>query len=223
LTLTSDDLESHIVVNVSLTLTNTTIWFVAALCLIVDVRTDGHFTGFIRSSLRRWPKNSPKRDWGHLVTLTLTSDDLEKHIVVNVSSTLTNTSIWFVVALCFIVDGTDGHFYRFIRSSLRRWSNNKWYRVGKSRNSKRSQCMLFDKHINDKIVKAYSKLGLIFTNMSRDCFLLLYKSTGWAKKGGHYIWPSISLKRLNQFAWFLVHFNIVLFWAHVLIVYWTNL
>jgi len=48
--LTSDDLESHIVVNVSLTLTNTTIWFVAALCIIVDVRslrTDGHFTGFI--------------------------------------------------------------------------------------------------------------------------------------------------------------------------------
>ena len=41
LTLTSDDLESHIVVNVSSTLTNTTIWFVAALSLIVDVRTDG--------------------------------------------------------------------------------------------------------------------------------------------------------------------------------------
>jgi len=39
LTLTSDDLESHIVVNVSSTLTNTTIWFVAALSLIVDVRT----------------------------------------------------------------------------------------------------------------------------------------------------------------------------------------
>ena len=41
LTLTSDDLESHIVVNVSSTLTNITIWFVAALCLIVDVRTYG--------------------------------------------------------------------------------------------------------------------------------------------------------------------------------------
>ena len=39
LTLTSDDLESHIVMNVSSTLTNTTIWFVAALSLIVDVRT----------------------------------------------------------------------------------------------------------------------------------------------------------------------------------------
>jgi len=39
LNLTSDDLESHIVVNVSPTLTNTTIWFVAALCFIVDVRT----------------------------------------------------------------------------------------------------------------------------------------------------------------------------------------
>ena len=41
LTLTSDDLESDIVVNVSSTLTKTTIWFVAALSLIVDVgRTD---------------------------------------------------------------------------------------------------------------------------------------------------------------------------------------
>jgi len=38
-TLTSDDLESHIIVNASSTLTNSTIWFVAALSLIVDVRT----------------------------------------------------------------------------------------------------------------------------------------------------------------------------------------
>jgi len=38
------------------------------------------------------------------VTLTLTSDDLESHIVMNVSSTLTNTTIWFVAALCFIMD-----------------------------------------------------------------------------------------------------------------------
>ena len=59
LTLTWNDLESHIVVNVSLTLTNTTIWFVAALSLIVDVPTYGRtylrtdiFTRFIRSSLR---------------------------------------------------------------------------------------------------------------------------------------------------------------------------
>jgi len=44
LTLTKDDLESHIVVNVSLTLTNITIWFVAALCLIVDVQTYGRNT-----------------------------------------------------------------------------------------------------------------------------------------------------------------------------------
>jgi len=42
---TSDDVESHIVVNVSLTLTNTTIWFVAALCLIVDVWTYGRMDG----------------------------------------------------------------------------------------------------------------------------------------------------------------------------------
>jgi len=58
LTLTSDDLESDIFVNVSSTLTNTIIWFVAALSLIVDVRTYTYrrtdtFTGFIRSSLRR--------------------------------------------------------------------------------------------------------------------------------------------------------------------------
>jgi len=41
LSLTSDDLQSHIItVNVSSTLTIATIWFVAALSLIVDVRTD---------------------------------------------------------------------------------------------------------------------------------------------------------------------------------------
>ena len=68
------------------------------------------------------------------MTLTLTSDDLENHIVVNVSSTLTNTTIWFVAASSLIVDVrkvrtyvgyvrtggrnmTDGHFYRVIRSS----------------------------------------------------------------------------------------------------------
>jgi len=38
LTLTSDDLESDIIVNDSSTLTNTTIWFVAALSVIVDVQ-----------------------------------------------------------------------------------------------------------------------------------------------------------------------------------------
>ena len=40
--MTSDELESHIVVNVSSTLTNTTIRVVAALCLTVDVRTYVH-------------------------------------------------------------------------------------------------------------------------------------------------------------------------------------
>ena len=47
------------------------------------------------------------------MTLTLTSDDLESHIVVNVSSTLTNTIIWFVAALCLIVDmrRADGWMY----------------------------------------------------------------------------------------------------------------
>jgi len=38
------------------------------------------------------------------VTLTLTSDNLESHIAVNVSSTLANTTIWFVAALSLIVD-----------------------------------------------------------------------------------------------------------------------
>jgi len=38
-TLTLDDLETDIVMNDSSTLTNTTIWFVAGLSLIVDVRT----------------------------------------------------------------------------------------------------------------------------------------------------------------------------------------
>jgi len=45
LTLTSNDLESHIIINVLSTLTNIAIWFVAALCLMVDIRkyiyTDG--------------------------------------------------------------------------------------------------------------------------------------------------------------------------------------
>jgi len=46
LTLTSDDLESDIIVNDSSTLTNSIIWFVAALSLIVDVRTDVRTDGW---------------------------------------------------------------------------------------------------------------------------------------------------------------------------------
>jgi len=49
----------------------------------------------------------PIGDCGHHLTLTLTSDDLESHIVVNVSSILTNTTSWFVVALSLTVDVTD--------------------------------------------------------------------------------------------------------------------
>ena len=72
--------------------------------------------------------NSPDGELSHLLTLTLISDDLESHIVANVSSTLTNTTIWFVAALSLIVDvWTDGRtdrrmdiFTGFIRSSLRR-------------------------------------------------------------------------------------------------------
>jgi len=58
LTLTSDDLESHIFVNVSSTLGLWLHW--VWLWTYRHVRTDGWtdiFTGFIRSSLRRWPKN----------------------------------------------------------------------------------------------------------------------------------------------------------------------
>jgi len=40
-----------------------------------------------RTGGRRWLKIVPTGDWGHLLTLTLTSDDLESHILVNVSST----------------------------------------------------------------------------------------------------------------------------------------
>jgi len=61
----------------------------------------------------------PIGDWGHLLTLTLTSDDLESHIVVNVSSTLTNTTIWFVAALCFIV-----YVRTYLLGHLRRWPKN---------------------------------------------------------------------------------------------------
>jgi len=53
LTLTSDDLESHIIVNVSSTLTNTTIWFVECGCIEFHCGRTDIFTGFIRSSLRK--------------------------------------------------------------------------------------------------------------------------------------------------------------------------
>jgi len=51
------------------------------------------------------------------VTLTLTLDDLESHIFMNVSSTLTDTTIWFVAALYFIVDGPT-HGWTFLPSLL---------------------------------------------------------------------------------------------------------
>ena len=65
-----------------------------------------------RASVPRGLNNEkivPIGEWGHLLTLTLTSDDLESDIVVNDSSTLTNNTIWFVAALSLIVDvRTDG-------------------------------------------------------------------------------------------------------------------
>jgi len=48
-------------------------------------------------------ENRHFRNFNSHVTLTLTWDDLESHIVVNVSSTVTN-SVWFVAALSLIVD-----------------------------------------------------------------------------------------------------------------------
>ena len=78
---TLDDLESDIIVNDSSTLTNTTIWFVAALSLIVDVWTDVRtdiFTGFIRSSVRRWPKNE---HWGSSMVICLEQGVNDLHMV----------------------------------------------------------------------------------------------------------------------------------------------
>jgi len=56
LTLTSDDLESHIFVNVSSTLTNTIFGLWLHCVSLWTYRWTDIFTGFIRSSLRRWPK-----------------------------------------------------------------------------------------------------------------------------------------------------------------------
>jgi len=63
LTLTSDDLKSHIVMNVSSTLINTTIWFVAALCFIVNVWTYGRTDGwtFLPGLLGHLSENDLKR------------------------------------------------------------------------------------------------------------------------------------------------------------------
>jgi len=46
------------------------------------------------------------------MTLTLTSDDLESHMNVNVSLTLTNTTIWFCGCIKFDCGRMDRHFYR---------------------------------------------------------------------------------------------------------------
>ena len=60
LTLTSDDLESDIFVNDSSTLTNIIIWFVAALSLIVDVRT------YVRTDVRMDGRTLLPGSLGHL-------------------------------------------------------------------------------------------------------------------------------------------------------------
>jgi len=125
LTMNSDDLESHIVVNDSSTLTNTTVWFVVALFHCGHTYGWRTFLPGLLGHLRRWPKN----------------------IVVNVSSTLTNTTIWFVAALSLIVDvrtyiqkdgrtygrtflsGLLGHFWRddlmrlHISQQISEWSD----------------------------------------------------------------------------------------------------
>jgi len=53
-------LKSHIVVNVSSTLTNIIIWFVAALSLIVDVRT------YVRTDVRMDGRTLLPGSLGHL-------------------------------------------------------------------------------------------------------------------------------------------------------------
>jgi len=52
------------------------------------------------------------------VTVTLTSDDLDSDIVVNDSSTLTNTTILFVAALNVIVD-VQTHIRMYVRTDGR--------------------------------------------------------------------------------------------------------
>jgi len=55
--------------------------------LSYTVYTEGSNKASKANSTGGWPKVVPTGDWGHLLTLTLTSDDLESHIVVNVPST----------------------------------------------------------------------------------------------------------------------------------------
>ena len=58
LTLTSDDIESHIVAHVLLTSANITYWLVATLRLILDGRTDmfSIMVGIISAHQQRWLK-----------------------------------------------------------------------------------------------------------------------------------------------------------------------
>jgi len=100
------------------------------------------------------------------MTLTLTSDDLESHIVVNVSSTLTNTTIWFVDALCFIVDVWTDIFIGFIRrDDLTSGLNNP--------NSKQRQCVPAGGRSAVKLEKfppvvcGYFSLGLFILNCEK--------------------------------------------------------
>ena len=53
------------------------------------------------------------------VTLTLTSDDLESHVVAHVLSTSTNIAYWLVATLRLTVDGQmDGHVFTNSMSHL---------------------------------------------------------------------------------------------------------
>ena len=66
-------------------------------------------------------------DFGHFrnsegpvtVTLTLTSDDIESHIVAHVLSIFTNITYWLVATLCLIMVGRmDGHVFTNSMSHL---------------------------------------------------------------------------------------------------------
>jgi len=86
----------------------------------------------------RWSNHQKivqKRDWGHLLTLTLTSYDLESHIIVN--CLIDVNKYHYLVCGCIVFDcgRTDGRMYRwmdvrmdiftgFIRSSYTRWPKN---------------------------------------------------------------------------------------------------
>jgi len=73
-----------------------------------------------------------------------------------------------------------------------------------------------------KLFNVFKNFGNLFSSLVTllnnyySLITLYFTCTGWAKKVIYCVWLFISLKRLNWFAWFLVHVNTVLFWTHLL-------